>query len=96
MNPSLKEEAEVQQTVAVGCSLVRAALGAPSPLTVIHLIAYLAYSQERRYFELTVSVEYRPCKVVFCGAEACDGTEPMSHCINLVLEGAITTDRINQ
>jgi len=27
VNPSLKEEADVQQTVAVGCSLVRAALG---------------------------------------------------------------------
>jgi hypothetical protein len=25
--------------------------------------------------------------VVFCGVEASDGTEPMSSCINLVLEG---------
>ena len=32
MNPSLAEAADVEKTVAVGCSLVRAALGAQTPV----------------------------------------------------------------
>lgn len=41
VNPSLADETSVQQTVAVGCSLLRSALGMSSPrLTSIFLDSY--------------------------------------------------------
>jgi hypothetical protein len=43
VNPSLKEEADVQQTVAVGCSLVRAALGTLVTYTAISRIIDVSY-----------------------------------------------------
>ena len=43
VNPSLKEEADVQQTVAVGCSLVRAALGTLVTYTTISRIIDVSY-----------------------------------------------------
>lgn len=60
VNPSLADAEAVKQTVAVGCSLVRSALGELGPSTILaeHSV-YFVLSQVRRCCKVDVATIYQ-------------------------------------